>query len=241
MKAPTRLRAWRRNTPEDYLSVPMDAFPLPARIFMHIAVRVIWIFTKAVCPWTFHEVNRLVQTKEPRVLIMNHSSMLEPVVVVMVGWVHGLKIRAICKQELFSFHPIAAWFFSRIGCIPIERATADMKAVRRARAALEAGECVLIYPEGTRVHRDADSVFHSGFALIAQLCHVPLQPLAIVGARKLHFLSKPHISVGDMIAWDFPADWDRKKQLEAMESRGKDAVIALRDELRERYPDPEEC
>ena len=111
-----------------------------------------------------------------------------------------------------------------------------MKVVRRARAMLSRGECVLIYPEGTRVRDDAEQQSHGGYAIMAQLAKAPVQPVAIVGARRLRFRRPVYVRVGDPIEWsDLPAG-KRKEQLAEMERVGMERVYELRDSLREEHP-----
>ena len=113
---------------------------------------------------------------------MNHESMLDPVAVVVTMWLAHVPVRIVYKSEFDKILP-ATWLFSRAGGFPVARGTADMKVVRRAKAMLARGECVLIYPEGTRVRDDADQQAHGGYAIMAQLAHAPVQPVAIIGAR----------------------------------------------------------
>ena len=69
------------------------------------------------------------------------------------------------------------WAFSRVGGIPVERGTADMKCLRAAQHALQRGEDVLIFPEGTRIRsREIKPEVHGGFALIAQMGKAPVNP-----------------------------------------------------------------
>ena len=44
-----------------------------------------------------------------------------------------------CRLE-FDKSPVVTWFFTRVGAIPVQRGTADMKSVRRAKAALRSEE-----------------------------------------------------------------------------------------------------
>lgn len=57
-----------------------------------------------------------------------------------------------------------------------------MKCLRAAQHALQRGEDVLIFPEGTRIRsREIKPEVHGGFALIAQMGKAPVNPLAICG------------------------------------------------------------
>ena len=98
-------------------------------------------------------------------------------------WASGRRVRPIFKSE-FNSNAIVSWAFSRAGGIPVDRGTADMKSLRRAQHALQRGEDVLIFPEGTRVRSDSQEVeVHGGFALIAAMAKAEIAPIAVCGFR----------------------------------------------------------
>lgn len=233
------MRAFAGNSFEDYYDHAMRDFPLPARLVCAALVRVVWAFTKLVWPWRIEGAERLCADGRGRVIVMNHESMLDPVALVCELWMRGVHVRPVYKSE-FDGVPLASWLFSRVGALPVSRGTADMKMVRRARAALQRGECVLIYPEGTRVKRDADSEVHGGFALMAQLAKVPVQPVAIIGARHLRLRSHVAIRVGEPVEWDELPEGSRKERVAAMEREGMRRVWELRDALRADNPGMEQ-
>lgn len=83
----------------------------------------------------------------PAVLIGNHVSALDPVVVVMSTW---WRVTAFTKLEWFT-GPIAP-FFRAMGQIPLRRGdeAATAWAMRMARLTLDGGGKIGLYPEGTR-------------------------------------------------------------------------------------------
>lgn len=230
-----RMRAFAGNTFDDYYDHDLRDHPLPGRLLIGAVVRILWLVTKLLWPWRIERAERLLDDARGRVIIMNHESMLDPVVVVVTMWLARVPVRIVYKSEFDKLLP-ATWLFSRAGGFPVERGTADMKVVRRARAMLSRGECVLIYPEGTRVRDDAEQQSHGGYAIMAQLAKAPVQPVAIVGARHLRFRRPVYVRVGDPIEWsDLPAG-KRKEQLAEMERVGMARVYELRDALREDHP-----
>lgn len=230
-----RMRAFAGNTFDDYYDHDLRDHPLPGRLLIGAIVRILWVVTKLLWPWRIERAERLLDDARGRVVIMNHESMLDPVVVVVTMWLAHVPVRIVYKSEFDKLLP-ATWLFSRAGGFPVERGTADMKVVRRARAMLSRGECVLIYPEGTRVRDDAEQQSHGGYAIMAQLAKAPVQPVAIVGARCLRFRRPVYVRVGNPIEWsDLPAG-KRKEQLAEMERVGMERVYELRDSLREEHP-----
>jgi 1-acyl-sn-glycerol-3-phosphate acyltransferase len=81
------------------------------------------------------------------ILIANHVSAMDPVVVVMGTW---WRVTAFAKVEVF--HSAAAPFFRLMGQIPLRRGdhAATEWAIDMASAALAYGGKVGLYPEGTR-------------------------------------------------------------------------------------------
>lgn len=233
-----KLRAFAGNTYDDYYDAAMSDFPWTARVLMNIVVYACYAFTKLVWPWKVEAAELLTQDKRGRVIIQNHESMVDPVIMVVVLWRVGIHMRIVYKSE-FDRIGIARWLFSRVGGFPVNRGATDMKVVRRARAALQRGECLLIYPEGTRVKEDAKAEVHGGYALMAQLAKAPVQPTALVGARHLRFRSRVVVRAGAPIEWSDLESTKRKEQVAEMERRGMEAVYALRDELRAAYPELE--
>lgn len=230
-----RMRAFAGNTFDDYYDHDLRDHPLPGRLLIGAVVRILWLVTKLLWPWRIERAERLLDDARGRVIIMNHESMLDPVVVVVTMWLARVPVRIVYKSEFDRLLP-ATWLFSRAGGFPVERGTADMKVVRRARAMLSRGECVLIYPEGTRVRDDAEQQSHGGYAIMAQLAKAPVQPVAIVGARHLRFRRPVYMRVGDPIEWSDLTAGKRKEQLAEMERVGMARVYELRDALREDHP-----
>ena len=235
-KAPKgRMHAFAGNTYDDYYDNAMSDFPWTARLVMNIVVAACWAFTKLVWPWKLEEAELLTKDARGRMIIQNHESMVEPVIMVVTMWRAGIHMRIVYKSE-FDRIGIARWLFSRVGGFPVARGTADMRTVRRARAMLQRGECVLVYPEGTRVKDDADAEVHGGYALMAQMAKAPVQPVALIGARHLRFRSPVRLKAGSPIEWSQIPGEKRKEQVREMERVGMAEVYRLRDELREEHP-----
>lgn len=240
-----RMRAFRGNSFDAYFEHGMRDFPWPARAFMGIACSACWVWTQLRWRWTIEDDHKLVAESRPRVIVMNHCSMLDPVVVVVHLWLHGQRVRAVYKDE-FNKVKFLTWAISRFGGIPVVRGTADMKSIRRVRAALERGESVLVFPQGTRVKNDqewADTPVHGGYALMASLGKAEVQPMAIVGAADItprgshvHHFRRVWLKVGDPIHFEDLGVKGRKAQVAAMEDAAWKSVEALCQELRQEHP-----
>ncbi len=235
------------NTWDDYYDHGMAEFPLPSRMVYSAACAVVYGFTRLYWPWRFEDAEPLMEELERRdkgtVVVMNHVSMVEPVICVVMFWRHGLRIRPVFKKE-FNRSDLTRWVFTRVGGIPVDRGTADLKAVRRAKRAIQRGESVLIYPEGTRIRDDDGTAdIHGGFALIARMAKTDVTPMAVVGARDVtpegKRLPRPHrvfFKVGRPLRFGALGVKGRREQLDAMERRAMDRVWELRAELRREHP-----
>lgn len=240
------MKPFHGNSFDDYYDHGMHDYPWTSRGFIGFAVGVVGGVTKILWPWRIEDGQKLWNADGGRVIVMNHVSMLEPVIMVVTEWVHGRRARAVYKSEFDKAKPLT-WLFSRAGAFPVERGTADMKVVRRAREALKRGEDVLIYPEGTRIKSDDQEVtLHAGFALMAQLAKAPVLPVAVVGARNITTPTRkfPHfhrvfVKVGDPITFADLNVKGRKQQAKAMEKAAMDRVYGLRTELRQEHPGKE--
>ena len=83
----------------------------------------------------------------PTLLVGNHDSQMDPVVIGMAA-IRRRQIRALAKSSLWE-NPLLARVLNGMGQIPIERAMGDAGALVNAIEALGKGACIGIFPEGT--------------------------------------------------------------------------------------------
>ena len=152
-----------------YYDRGMRENPPAIRALYLVIIGILFAFSKVYWRWRVERAEELLPTGDTgSVIISNHTSMGEVVATVCHIVRTGRRVRPIMKSE-FNKNPVVKWFFARVGGIPVDRGTSDMKALRRAQHALQRGEDVLVYPEGTRIRSDDQPVeIHGGFALIAQ-------------------------------------------------------------------------
>ncbi len=233
------------NTHKDYLNHQVKDYPIHARIWQGFACCLAGTVLKIVWHWKIENFDNFIDDakKQGVVVIMNHTSHLDPLFPIISAYFRGVTLRPIYKSE-FTENKLLKWIFMRAGGIPIHRHTADLTAIRTAQRALEAGESILIFPEGTRVKAGEESVIHRGFALMAQLANADVVPMAIVGARDItpkrggHF-HKPgfvYLDTAKPLKMDDFKCENRKEQLAKVEEVAIKEVFDMRDELRKAHP-----
>src|SRR5271154_7012286 len=84
----------------------------------------------------------------PLLLASNHRSFLDPFV---IGTLARRPVYYMAKRELFEKR-WQAWALNALGAFPVDRGTGDRDAMGTAREILARGDCVVVFPEGTRVH-----------------------------------------------------------------------------------------
>lgn len=89
----------------------------------------------------------LLPTSGPTLVIANHDSEWDPVVIGVAGN-RRRQIRALAKASLWK-NPIVARVLDGMQQIPIERGRGDATALGTAIDRLAAGACIGVFPEGT--------------------------------------------------------------------------------------------
>lgn len=105
----------------------------------------------------------LLPTSGPVLLMANHDSMWDPLVLGVAA--RTRQVCALAKASLWRI-PGLSWVLDRMGQIPIERGRGDLEAMSAAVAKLESGGCIGVFPEGT-VSDGAPVRVHSGAGRLA--------------------------------------------------------------------------
>ncbi|TWD75424.1 1-acyl-sn-glycerol-3-phosphate acyltransferase [Kribbella amoyensis] len=132
------------------------------------------------------------------VFVTNHISHFDPFVLGYFIWECRRIPRLLGKASVFKL-PIAGRIIRSAGQIPVYRDSAQAAdAFRDAVAAVEKGECVGVYPEGT-ITRDPGlwpMTGKTGAARIALMTGCPLIPIANWGAQEVFESYGKRIRIG---------------------------------------------
>lgn len=113
----------------------------------------------------------------------NHPNVMDGVLLLVAS---PRPIRFLVAEELY-FHRYLHAFFQAFGAIPVYRTKShNGEALRGAVEALERGEVIGIFPEGTTNYRGSMEVARKGVALLALKTGVPVVPLAIRGSYEAY-------------------------------------------------------
>jgi glycerol-3-phosphate dehydrogenase (NAD(P)+) len=115
----------------------------------------------------------------PLLLASNHRSFLDPFV---IGTLVRRPVYYMAKRELFEKR-WQAWLLNCLGAFPVDRGAGDRGAIDTARAILERGDCVVIFPEGTRTRPGPLGDPRRGVGRLALETGVPVVPIAVIGTE----------------------------------------------------------
>lgn len=129
----------------------------------------------------------------------NHLSNADPPA---VGGFAGLvrDSRFVAKKELFAI-PVLGWFFRRSGYIPVDRARTigDFGALKEVVHALEKGESVVMFPEGTRSKTGKPQKPKSGIGFLVYKTGAPVLPVKIEGTFGWPWVRKIRVKFGTVM------------------------------------------
>jgi 1-acyl-sn-glycerol-3-phosphate acyltransferase len=156
----------------------------------------------------------------PVILAANHVSNADPVIVGAWLTPHlGRRIHWLGKKEMFDW-PIVGWMARNGGVVPVDRGAADVEAFRMATRVLDAGQILMVFPEGTRSLTAELQPPKDGLAMLALRTGATIVPIGISNTDRVWPKGRPiprpggHVTmrVGEpfRIADLLPPDLDRK-------------------------------
>ncbi len=167
----------------------------------------------------------------PVILAVNHQSFLDPP---LAGNASDRAIFFLAKKSLMDA-PILGWLLPKLNVIPVNLEGGDRGALKALLRILNAGECALVFPEGTRTPDGNLQPAEPGLGLLIAKTRAPVVPMRIFGAfdawpihGKLQLFRKITVVVGEPIYFSEADVAGRGKDLYArLSQRVMDAIAVL--------------
>jgi 1-acyl-sn-glycerol-3-phosphate acyltransferase len=115
----------------------------------------------------------------PLLVVSNHLSNIDPWI--FGGFGPGV-LYCMSKRELFN-NPIIAWVLAGCNCFPIDRGSADRRALRIALDVLSRRGRLLIFLEGTRSANPGMRRAEAGVGFLARRSGASILPVGISGTE----------------------------------------------------------
>jgi 1-acyl-sn-glycerol-3-phosphate acyltransferase len=155
--------------------------------WFRLAAVLLWPFLMIFTKRDWRGEENLEQDGGGIIVAANHLSWFDPLSLSNLLWNNDRPPRFLAKEPLFRI-PVVGRIISGAGQIPVYReSTEAVAAVRDAISAVENGECVVVYPEGTMT-KDPDlwvMALKTGAARIALATRRPLIPVAQWGPQEI--------------------------------------------------------
>jgi 1-acyl-sn-glycerol-3-phosphate acyltransferase len=136
--------------------------------------------------WTYLRMRRMGREHIPSegavILAANHRSFFDPFV---LGTMTRRPVYYVAKQELFTYNRLLSWLLNALGAFPVDRGHGDQQTIETARAILNRGDIVLMFPEGTRTRPGSLGKPKRGVGRLALETGAPVVPIAVIGTEDI--------------------------------------------------------
>lgn len=179
---------------------------------------IVWPFYRL-----FHPIKVVGKKNIPKgkaILICNHYSNSD---VVVLGTSIFRRQYFLAKKELFN-KKFNSWFLKRMGAIPIDRQSIDLKAIKSCLNLLKKDKLLTIFPEGTRNKtEEALLEIKNGAGMIAIKSGAPIVPMWL--EKKPKAFRKNRLIIGKPISME---EYQNKKlSNEVLEEVGTKLTSAM--------------
>ena len=143
----------------------------------------------------YENENAKKHVKGGAMVICNHASFIDPIIVHCAMWYRRLNFLA--AKEVFK-SGLSKWFFRHMHCITVDRENFNYSTYKSIVDNLKKDRLVVIFPEG---HLEANSAtlqsFKSGAAMMACMANVPVVPIYVAPKKSKWHRTK--IVIGEAV------------------------------------------
>jgi 1-acyl-sn-glycerol-3-phosphate acyltransferase len=208
-----------------------------AGFWIRLCVVVIYPLDSLLFRIRWRGLDRMPAPEQGGVLVVtNHVSQIDTLLTARVVWQSGRVPRFMIKAPVFDW-PVVGTIVRGAGQIPVHRGTSDAaRSLQEAADAINRGEAVVIYPEGTTT-KDPDNwpmLAKTGVARLVLLCpDVPVVPMGQWGAHRGSF--RPFRRRVSLASVGEPLDLSRYRgkepTAETLRAITDEIMTAVRDEV----------
>jgi 1-acyl-sn-glycerol-3-phosphate acyltransferase len=193
-----------------------------------------WILCQAIFGtyfhWRVYEADRVPETG-PAILAANHASLLDPP---LVGAALKRDICYLARENLFR-NPLIGAVLRSWNVVPVDRDGGGATGLRAIMDRLNAGNAVILFPEGTRTLDGALQPARSGIGLLAIKSTAPVVPIRLFGTfeaygRKMRLPRPRSVAVKfgrpmNLDRWRAEAQTCSKARLKEIYQRTAEAIM----------------
>jgi 1-acyl-sn-glycerol-3-phosphate acyltransferase len=114
----------------------------------------------------------------PVLILANHQSFFDPI---MLGVASPRPLVYLARKTLFK-PPWFGWLISSLNAVPVDQEGVAKEGFKAILRHLQAGEAVVVFPEGTRTETGALSPLKPGVQLLIKRLRMSIVPMGIAGA-----------------------------------------------------------
>jgi len=189
---------------EKFYTAPIKITPL-RRVFIFILTPIL----KSLAKIQVDSIENLPM-KGGAILAINHLSFFDGFV---IQYAIPRPIFFMSKAENFQ-NPFLRFFMHQIGAFPVQRGLFDRSALIQARRILQSGQCLGMFPEGTRTYGQGLLKAKTGTAHLAMQVKCPIVPIAMDGTYRIlkRFFHRAEVKV-KICSPIYPEDKQNAEQL----------------------------
>ncbi len=157
----------------------------------------------------------------PLIFCGNHRTYLDPPLMVATA---KRDMKFLAKEELYNnkFLAFLGWVFE---AIPVKRDEKDVSAIKTSLKFLKSGQCIALFPEGTRNGLEKGEKVKDGVAFFAVRSGAKVVPCGIKGGTKEN--RKVTITYGKPLDYSEYKGCKDKEKLEEITEEIMDKIIEL--------------
>jgi 1-acyl-sn-glycerol-3-phosphate acyltransferase len=131
-----------------------------------------------------------VPSEGPALLIANHQSFLDPVI---IGLAARRRLRFLARRTLFDNWAVR-WIINSFKAVPINQEGFAREGLKAILGQLQAGQAVVVFPEGERTVDGKVHALRPGIRLLIKRVDMPIVPIGIAGAYEAWPRARPYPS-----------------------------------------------